>query len=224
MGPQPPGPWQARRSRPRRALAARTAGTSRHRGPSARSRTVGRSPGSKVSSRSPSTAMTPARASIGYTDPGRIRSIPLTPTGTTSPGAMGARTPRSAWGLIRAVTPCGSCRATGDSWPRMLDRPIASGSANAQKSWVSVAGSHTARLPTWRSVDTATSMSAVSARSPTRTSSSLARAVAPSRPGPCRWRLNPPRGRRWSPPGPLGTCCWCPSTAPASARHRPPTR
>ena len=54
-----------RRSRPRRALAARTAGTSRHRGPSARSRTVGDSPGSKVSSRSPSTAMTPARASTG---------------------------------------------------------------------------------------------------------------------------------------------------------------
>ena len=48
---------------------------------------------------------------------------------------------------MRAVTPCGSCRATGDSWPRMLDRPIASGSANAQKSWVSVAGSQTARAP-----------------------------------------------------------------------------
>ena len=141
---------------------------------------MGDSPGPKVSSRSPSTAMTPARASTGCTDPGRIRSISLTPTGTTRPGAMGARTLRGASGERRAVTPCGSCRATGDSWPRMLDRPIASGSANAQKSWVSVAGSHTARLPTWRSVDTATSMSAVSARSPTRASSSLARAVTPS--------------------------------------------
>src|SRR5215469_10158634 len=60
-----PGADGGRLSRPRRALAARTADTSTHRGPSARSRTVGRSPASKVSSRSPSTAMTPARASTG---------------------------------------------------------------------------------------------------------------------------------------------------------------
>ncbi len=64
---------------------------------------------------------------------------------------MGARTCAGASAAMRAVTPYGSCRATGVSWPRMLDRPIASGSANAQKSWVTVAGSHTARVPTWRS-------------------------------------------------------------------------
>src|SRR6516165_10385851 len=94
-----------RLSRPRRALAARTAGTYTHSGPSARSWTVGCSPGSKVSSRSPSTAMTPARASTGYTAPGRIRSISRTPTGTTRPGAMGARTCSGASAAMRAVTP-----------------------------------------------------------------------------------------------------------------------
>src|SRR5229473_1136796 len=125
-----------RLSRPRRALAARTAGTSTHRGPSALSRTAGCSPGSKVSSRSPSTAMTPARAPTRYADPGCIGSISSTPTGTTSPGAIGASTCRSAPGARRAVTPCGSCRATGASWPRTLDSPIASGSAKAQNSWV----------------------------------------------------------------------------------------
>ena len=57
----------------------------------------------------------------------------------------------------------------------MLERPIASGSANAQKTCVSVAGSQTARAPTCRSVDTATSTSAVSARPPACASSSLAR-------------------------------------------------
>ena len=74
---------------------------------------------------------------------------------------MGARTCRAAPGVRRAVIPCGSCRATGSSWPKMLDRPIASGSANAQNTWATVAGSQTARAPTWRSVDTATSTSAV---------------------------------------------------------------
>src|SRR5260370_1449652 len=76
----------------------------------------------------------------------------------------------------------------------MLDRPIASGSANAQNSWVSVAGSHTARVPTWRSVDTATSMSAVSTRSPTRASSSLARVTtspAGARPPPTQPAARP---------------------------------
>src|SRR5437773_2399521 len=176
----PPWVWWIEASRPRWALAARTAGTSTQRGPSGRSRTAGSSPGRKVSSRSPSTAMTPARASTRCTEPGCIGSISPTPTGTTRPGAIGASTCRDAPADSRAVTPCGSCRATGASWPRTLDRPIASGSAKAQNNWVTVAGSQTARAPTWRSVDTATSTSAVSVRSPARTSSSLARLVAPS--------------------------------------------
>src|SRR6185312_6475428 len=123
------GAVDGRLSRPRRALSARTADTSTQRGPSARSRTAGRSPGSNVSSRSPSTAMTPARASTGWTDPGRIHSMSRTPTGWTSPGAMGARIWATASGARRAVTPRGSCRVTGDNWPRMLDKPITSGSA-----------------------------------------------------------------------------------------------
>ena len=92
--------------------------------------------------------MTPARASTWWTEPGCIGSISPTPTGTTRPGAIGASTRRGAPADNRAVTPCGSCRATGASWPRTLDRPIASGSAKAQNSWVTVAGFQTARAPT----------------------------------------------------------------------------
>lgn len=178
-------------SRPSRALAARTAGTSTHHGPSVRSVTTGRVSGPKVISRSPSTASTPASARTGWATPGSSRTAPATSTGSTSPGAIGAVTRTAPPGPAPsacaapaptiAVTPNGSRRPTGDSWPRTLDSPIASGSANAQNSWVSVAGSHTARVATCRSADTATSTRAVSARPPASTRRTLARVSASAR-------------------------------------------
>ena len=54
-----------------------TAGTSTQRGPSGRSRTVGSSPGPKVSSRSPSTAMTPDPGDVDDAYISYMRRIPL---------------------------------------------------------------------------------------------------------------------------------------------------
>ena len=94
---------------------------------------------------------------------------------------MGASTQRAAssGAASRTATPCGSVRADGCSSPAMLDRPIACGSANAQYTSRRVAGCHRAREPTWVTVETQTSTSAISRAGPaalaTSTLSTLAR-------------------------------------------------
>ncbi len=119
-------------------------------------------------SRSPSSAIDPA-ASFGLkgTPTGIERQL-STPTGTTSPGAIGARrtVEQESAGPSDTMRPPTSRRPTGCSNPATAAMPMDSGSAKVTNSSLNVSPRQRALAPTKRSVTKATSTSAISSGRP----------------------------------------------------------
>lgn len=140
------------------------AGTSIVRKAASRSVTVTSSFSEKVTSRSPSIAMAPAGTVSVVGVSKLIVSTRSTPTGSISPGAIGAISLNGAVSGLSKTTrrPNGAERLTGASRPTIDDMPIPPTSPKVTNSSLKPSTFQMAREPTKRSPTMATSTNAMS--------------------------------------------------------------